>query len=379
MDEIELLDDSTIIVSGHKTGFTGTEAGIYKSTDKGYSWSLVNAFDIAGQHVSKMAWVDSQTAYVGTKSTFDNGVLLKTTDQGENLFWVSGLTGIEGIEYVDFYNESTGMVITNDGRTLYTLNNGATWNTTLTTSLSTPVLVKYLSQQIVYTVNINQSQTSITVYKSTDAGASWSMVFYENGTNLEIIGFDVKNKAYFSFLSNDLLNIRTSIDGENWSIIPTNQNVSDINSMHLYDVSNLYFTGYDYAKDSSVVYNIDNLGITETNYIEQDTTVQKIQMNSSKQGIAIGDYGKIFIYDQINSSHSVVKNQFNVLYSDHRISWENERQVKIEIYTISGQLVKEELLTGTEYNISDLTPSIYLARIVDLRSGISSSSKFLVH
>ena len=211
LDEIEELPDGSLVVSGHKTDFTGTRSGIYRSTDGGYTWDLINDFAFAGQHISKMNWIDSQTAYFGSLSEYNDGVLLSTDDQASSLFWVSGLNTITGVKDLSFLSEEVGAVLSDDNKLYLTTNSGLTWKEKSYPSVLKVSLIEIFNENIFYLIGSNVSQTEFRIYKTINAGNSWTEVYAESGINVEVVDFQIKNSAFAAWNANGNLNLINSV------------------------------------------------------------------------------------------------------------------------------------------------------------------------
>lgn len=376
LDEIERLSDGSLVVSGHKTDFTGTRSGIYRSTDEGYTWNLINDFAFAGQHISKMNWIDSQTAYFGSLSEFNDGVLLSTENQAVDLFWVSSLSSITGVKDLSFLSEQVGAVLSDDDLLYVTTDGGLTWKERFYPSIMQIELIRLFNENIFYLIGTNSSQTEFRIYKTTNAGNSWTSVYEESGTDIEVIDFQIKNSAYAAWNSNGNFNIINSIDGSNWTDISPSENIANASSFYAYANQEVYVTSYDELKDSSAVHWRKNNGDLITEYITQDTTANKCVFTSNSHGIVLGDYGQIFIKDQLLGLSNSTK-QIPFFYAENNLRWKAQYDLRgqLRIYQLNGQEILRKEITGSSVDIASLPHGYFIAQMI-WSNGQTSQLKF---
>lgn len=376
LDEIERLSDGSLVVSGHKTDFTGTRSGIYRSTDEGYTWNLINDFAFAGQHISKMNWIDSQTAYFGSLSEFNDGVLLSTENQAVDLFWVSSLSSITGVKDLSFLSEQVGAVLSDDDLLYVTTDRGLTWKERFYPSIMQIELIRLFNENIFYLIGTNSSQTEFRIYKTTNAGNSWTSVYEESGTDIEVIDFQIKNSAYAAWNSNGNFNIINSIDGSNWTDISPSENIANASSFYAYANQEVYVTSYDELKDSSAVHWRKNNGDLITEYITQDTTANKCVFTSNSHGIVLGDYGQIFIKDQLLGLSNSTK-QIPFFYAENNLRWKAQYDLRgqLRIYQLNGQEILRKEITGSSVDIASLPHGYFIAQMI-WSNGQTSQLKF---
>ncbi len=376
LDEIEELPDGSLVVSGHKTDFTGTRSGIYRSTDGGYTWDLINDFAFAGQHISKMNWIDSQTAYFGSLSEYNDGVLLSTDDQASSLFWVSGLNTITGVKDLSFLSEEVGAVLSDDDKLYLTTNSGLTWKEKSYPSVLKVSLIEIFNENIFYLIGSNVSQTEFRIYKTINAGNSWTEVYAESGMNVEVVDFQIKNSAFAAWNANGNFNIINSIDGSNWTDISPSENIANASSFYAYDNQEVYVTSYDELKDSSAVHWRKNNGDLITEYITQDTTANKCVFTSNSHGIVLGDYGQIFIKDQLLGLSNSTK-QIPFFYAENNLRWKAQYDLRgqLRIYQLNGQEILRKEITGSSLDITSLPHGYFIAQMI-WSNGQTSQLKF---
>ena len=376
LDEIERLSDGSLVVSGHKTDFTGTRSGIYRSTDEGYTWNLINDFAFAGQHISKMNWIDSQTAYFGSLSEFNDGVLLSTENQAVDLFWVSSLSSITGVKDLSFLSEQVGAVLSDDDLLYVTTDGGLTWKERFYPSIMQIELIRLFNENIFYLIGTNSSQTEFRIYKTINAGNSWTEVYAESGMNVEVVDFQIKNSAFAAWNANGNFNIINSIDGSNWTDISPSENIANASSFYAYANQEVYVTSYDELKDSSAVHWRKNNGDLITEYITQDTTANKCVFTSNSHGIVLGDYGQIFIKDQLLGLSNSTK-QIPFFYAENNLRWKAQYDLRgqLRIYQLNGQEILRKEITGSSVDITSLPHGYFIAQMI-WSNGQTSQLKF---
>lgn len=157
----------TIHFVNDTTGFIGGEDGaIYKTTDAGVTWSVLNGTFKYGEAIFGLFFTDINTGYlVGL-----DGRIKKTTD--------SGLTFQQ---YSPSYRDIKGLVFTSNetgycmiwGDLLKTTDGGNTWNVIPSNMNGSFTSIDFVNDKIGYAIfDIYQEE----VYKTTNGGISWSLV-----------------------------------------------------------------------------------------------------------------------------------------------------------------------------------------------------------
>jgi sugar lactone lactonase YvrE len=198
-----------------QTMYAGTAAGVYKSTNAGGSWTMINqGFGVSNSMVNTLAIdpIDSRTIYAGTRSY---GGLFKSTDSGGS--WstaCNGLTNASGnwaksvnALAIDPVSRQTVYAGTGDSGVFKSTDGGASWKAISPFSAVSSLAIDPRNSQTIYTGT--SATTSSGVFKSTDGGASWSAMSsglpYYNA-NIQSLLIDPTNSMVIyagSYRSND--------------------------------------------------------------------------------------------------------------------------------------------------------------------------------
>jgi photosystem II stability/assembly factor-like uncharacterized protein len=106
-------------------GWVGTQSGkIYRSTDAGVSWTLMQSGQSTSSYITAIQFVDE---LVGYASCYGGGKVLKSADGGQT--WVSiAPEELVFIRDLHFSDALTGVAVGHAGHVIRTTDGGATWN-----------------------------------------------------------------------------------------------------------------------------------------------------------------------------------------------------------------------------------------------------------
>lgn len=378
LDQIEILDNNQIIVSGHKSDFTGTHAGIYLSANDGESWNLVNSFDFAGQKISAMEWINSGKGFIGSESEFNDGVLLSTEDQGVNLFWVSSLSEINGVKDIDFYAGTYGVVLSSDNELFFTSDAGNSWTKKNYNSNLSIAAVKIVAPSIIYIAGTLYNGEEVAIHKSSDTGINWISVYNEVDSNIDILSFEIKNSAFLSWNSDNYLRVVHSLDGNDWNEINIDEAIYNSKSATVISNKELIITSLNELTDSSAINTLNINGSITTEYVSQDTLIAKAIKTSNNEIIGIGDYG--MIYKKGNPlSVPNIQDQINFYYSPNLLSWNisDQHTFRLNLFSLTGQVVESIITEDSEFHLNDLQKGCYIAQIISIDGSIRANLKFV--
>ncbi|MBK6889713.1 MAG: hypothetical protein IT272_06300 [Chitinophagales bacterium] len=143
------------------------EGGVFKTTDKGLTWTFVTAtYNIGTVRAIAVHPADPNTAYI-----CPNGSIYKTTDGG--VTWTQIMTSSnQWVNDIKISAADPNIIIAATNQGLKRSNNGGTSWTTIINNYAWTVAFKPDNANIVYTTVENGS--SSTFYKSIDAGASFT-------------------------------------------------------------------------------------------------------------------------------------------------------------------------------------------------------------
>lgn len=182
-----------------------------------------------GNQYTGIVWVNEEVGYIS-----GNQIILKSIDGG--LSWVEQETPLKTkMLAVDFFSESVGMMVGENGNIFKTNNGGNTWTLSNIGSDVNLNKVKYLSQQRIYVVADNGE-----IYRSNNAGESWTR--QNLGTNADLRGlFFVNSDTGYVAASNGQI-FRTFNGGNNWTTRNTGQNRA-LNDVHFVNGTTGYAVG----------------------------------------------------------------------------------------------------------------------------------------
>ncbi len=159
---------TSINFTNNSTGFCAAFNGIYKTTDGGVSWNLNYQDNI---HFNCVQFVDDNKGFAVGNEFPQNLYLLKTEDAGLN--WNKSLVAIEtGNPKINMINALTGFII---------------------------------------------SESSSKIYKTTDAGSNWNVVYDDSssGHSFWDISFSDELNGFAGGIGTDFLS--TSDGGNTWN------------------------------------------------------------------------------------------------------------------------------------------------------------------
>ncbi len=366
------LNDQKGYISGYKTDFTGTIAEIYKTEDAGLNWELVKSIDIAGHYVSEMSWISEDYVYMGTQSTFDDGVLLVSNNGAQDLFWVHSLPSEDGVKSISFLNQTTGFVVTDLDNFYVTTDSGDSWDF-ITPSVSGGDLIinkiLALSTNVILVAGSDASGNTAKIYRTTNQGNSWNEVysiFDNNGASVKDI--DISSIAHAVVQKGNSVLTLKSIDGISWSIIGSTLNNSIGRSISSLDNSHSYLSYYDTNSQENKVNKIINDSPSEEIISEGDTSIFEIHYINDELGLAFGKYGTIKrwtpptgVNNQQREILSVYPNPSNGEFRINNLSYD----MNIEVYDLRGQLVSRNYSIESDLiSLTNLGKGIYFLKVV---------------
>jgi len=227
------------------TLYAGTPRGLFKSADRGASWRLVNSTHLAPTTAS----IDPQnpsTMYAGLGyGNAPNGGpwLFKSTDRGVS--WTLSNSGLEEVGFagsltVDPRDSSTVYIATAVylsnpciqnkncliGQVFKSTDGGASWSPAsaglppVDAQIRSLVIDPEDSRTLYVTANTYAAGTSKgEIYKSTNGGASWSVV--NSGAVVQVLAMDPQNHNWIYAATTSGL-LRSTNAGGDWSLASTN-------------------------------------------------------------------------------------------------------------------------------------------------------------
>jgi photosystem II stability/assembly factor-like uncharacterized protein len=256
---------------------TPTSKKIYRSTDKGKSWELINSLKIIGNSFEDMSCPDSTNIFL----TFFDGSIYYSNDGGTN-FESLKLDGINYIRNIAMYNKDIGVAsggyyITHDG-----------WET----------YYNYYEQLL----NENENMSYTLLYP-----------ILKNDSILYSIAriFDKSNPSISGFTNHTLLQLNIKTLEYKFHYIG---HLSGIRDFYIFDDNNMYVCGSSNTisggSTNDAIYKSTDAGKTWRRvldlyyYYNVDDSggnpfgLQSIAFKDSLTGIAVGQFGKIlYTYD----------------------------------------------------------------------------------
>lgn len=337
---------------------SGSYTLMYKTTDGGISWTSIGnypardlsytdatagyAVSIEGEHIKKTtnggtSWSaitpPTSSSYLGvfavspTLAFFINSEdkVFRTDDSG-NSFLPRTIplanSGSQNLTDVFFTDNYTGYVTAQGIKNIYkTVNSGGAWNlinSGITTSLNSIYFVNSL-------LGYAAGEAGV-ILKTTDAGVTWTNKSTGSDSFLNRIKFfDANNgmvvgKAGKIYLTND--------GGDSWTLEDSGT-TSDLNNLFYLSGTSAIIVG-----NNGIVLKNTNLPLSNNNFIIDDTF--KLAPNPTS------DYSVL----SINNSSSF-------------------SNLEIEIYNISGQLLKKEMIKSNQHliNKDNFNIGVYFIKI----------------
>ncbi|MBX2971954.1 MAG: T9SS type A sorting domain-containing protein [Flavobacteriales bacterium] len=146
-------------------GWVGTQSGrIYRSTDAGATWTLMQSGQSASNYITAIQFVDENIGYA---SCYGGGKVLKSTDGG--LTWTSiAPEPLVFIRDLHFFDALTGVAVGSAGHVIRTTDGGDTWTMMGGTPQST-ISIFFTGRDTGYAVG-----TGGQVVRSLDGGITWA-------------------------------------------------------------------------------------------------------------------------------------------------------------------------------------------------------------
>lgn len=225
------FDEITCFAVVGQDFFTGTDGGVYRSTDDGANWTFASE----GLPGNGYAFINT-FAVIGTNlfaGTYDSGVY-RSTDNGTS--WTAANTGLSNASVNSLASFGTILFAGTMGNGIYrSVNNGASW-TSANTGLTNPAV----NVIAVVGPNLFAGTPDSGIYRSTDLGTSWTRE-NEGLSTLDITTFAVMDLNIFAGTSVGVY--RSNDSGSNWtsasSGLPTGS-YSRIAALAVYGTTNLF-------------------------------------------------------------------------------------------------------------------------------------------
>jgi photosystem II stability/assembly factor-like uncharacterized protein len=241
----------------------GENATILKTSDSGLTWTPMTEFVVS--QFNGVAAVNATDAYaVGT-----SGTILKTQDNGST--WTQLNTGTTKAFNATFFVSATeGYAVGDSGTVMKTINSGTTWLPLTTPAIQdfndvqfTDLNTGYITGGYFFAPDTSQNIPG-KVYKTTDAGVTWTQILSVPGVVFKSIHFPVTDTGYV--VGGDAGGYASKIyktinGGVTWVDQTGNQNMpgQELSSVHFVNTTTGFISGI-----SGAIYKTVNGG---TNWI----------------------------------------------------------------------------------------------------------------
>jgi photosystem II stability/assembly factor-like uncharacterized protein len=363
------------IDSGFVVGVTNSEISILRTFDSGLSWDTTTITDIGIPYTSfnSIYFVNDTIGYIAC-----DGDILKTTDCGNNwesLDTANIWTGLSPKwRNLCFINKDTGYVTYMDGgaQFLKTIDGGWTWTTdevmtgarsfNLNDGIytacwggwgildsSTTVWTKSASNlltgaDIFYNTIYNNGQLIIVgdapgwawYVTSHDMGSSWSYRYLEvfSIDNIQFVNDSI------GYASGGLAGtIKTRNGGDTWELMEVNTFGTELSSR---------FLNFDMLNDS-IGFGISQFGIFKT-----------INGGGEPQHV-VESYDYVSITENSDDDFNIYPNPVQDIVNLDHLDFEVDN---LQIYSLTGQLIKEVAPNNSQINLSGLAAGTYMLKII---------------
>jgi photosystem II stability/assembly factor-like uncharacterized protein len=266
-------------------GFILANLYVYKTTNGGNSWELVNTI-IPVNILYSMWFTDINTGYIsGYDNSSPDGILYKTTDGG--VTWTWAFIEWEPLLCVTFTNATTGYMGSR-GRIYKTTDAGQTWGTTWFTFPKDIYLIRFINTNVGF--GVGQSGF---ICKTTNAGLTWTEISESVSYGPINSIFFINNTGYA--MGESMPTLKTTDGGETWTQAAT---ISDW-------IPSIFFTDENtgYAASQYHVYKTVN-GATSWQVSSVDGNFRSCYFLDDNHGFVAGLNGKIFKTSDAGSNWS---------------------------------------------------------------------------
>jgi len=372
--------------------------GVYRSKDVGFNWELVNNGLPSNGSVARIAMhpTNTKVLYAAldkiTYTTAVNGGLYRTTNGGNNWYKVSIPSSIEGVNHVHIDKNNMNIYIaagdyscgSNKGGVWVSKDEGTTW----TKIFNMPFVKECYSSDVnpnVLVVNVGKSKSignrNPGVYFSKDAGQNWTKANYQLGQpsrirsikpdpkDENVIWAALKGSGFYKGIIKEgvranafnvfvLGNEEVSLDasdskGDTLSFL---WEAPDGIQLSSYSGSSVTFKAPTVVEETEY-----KVKVTVSNGISSDVTVARVVVRPSADSDIPSDITEVKV--NYNLYPNPVK---DLLYISNV-----PEEAKISIYTMNGNLVKQQKLYTNSIDLSSISAGVYLYVIDSMQTRFS--------
>src|SRR6056297_115845 len=293
----------------HNTWYAGAATGgVWKTTDGGNNWTcLTDELPNLSANTIAMAASNTQVLYAGTGESFPGGTSLvgngifKSTDKGESWTQLASTTNNDYFDYinrlvVDPNNKDIVIAATEKG-IMKSTDGGLQWNTVYTNTNGVEDLVANPTDFNILYAGVN----SYGIVKSTDAEENWTVSFdkLEIGQRYEIAISPVDPNIIYASVnvsSTNSLLYRTADAGENWLKFED----KDDNNMNYLGGQGEYdniIEAHPYNKDIAFLggVNLWKVDFSSPGTISEEPTVKNTELVNTSSFLDFINFGGVFL------------------------------------------------------------------------------------
>jgi photosystem II stability/assembly factor-like uncharacterized protein len=228
-----------------------------------------------------------------------NGLIAKTTNGSTN--WVTQTTPTTlSIEYIYFFDMNTAIAVCGDYSNstcaiLKTTNGGTNWVTKFTnTHIALRQTIQFINPSTGYTAGWSSDSALV---KTTNGGETWQRVYVNGAVGIDKINFIDANTGYMAGYGMDSKPsvLKTTNGGLNWTKIYSHLNAIMFMSMYFVNVNTGWVVGIS-PSNQSLIQKTTNAGLNWVDQVNQHPAnweLYNIQMLNENTGWIIGDVGQI--------------------------------------------------------------------------------------
>lgn len=318
---IQFVSNNIGYASGGFAGSTFTNCRLIKTIDGGETWSNINVAPT--KCGGGIRFLNPDTGfYAYANNLYGNSVIAMTKDGGSN--WDTVYSGAGWISYFHFVDDTYGYATVSNGTFLKTTDGGQSWASSSLPANMWGSGVYFLNKD---TGLVGGGHSGpISMFKTVDGGANW----------LPITSSNMIFKICFSDNTN----------------------------------------GYALTVDETGAGDIIKSTNAGDSWLPESTPKSKlrgISFLNTNLGYAVGDSGVILKYDIPNDIEQIIsQNNIFTLYPNPasdlvnlNIDKTNNTELTLNIYNVTGTLVKSEILeqNNRQINIGDLSNGVYIVTI----------------
>lgn len=311
---------------GYSTSWFDDGGKIIKTVNGGTTWNDIS-LNISGAHSGGIYFFSADTGFLAFgDNSISNSKILKTVNGG--VLWDTVYSGGTGwLSFFHFSDRNNGYATVSESKVLKTTDGGNNW--TLLNNIGGDLWmsgVYFFDKDTGFVGGGDYNSGGGSIFKTTDGGSTWQTLSTTYGTSIMLFTTDVIGYAIGFDNTNVKKILKTTNGGANWAFdtTPTDSTLNGIS-----------------FPTANIGYVVGNGGI-----ILKTTNGTSIAENIIKE--------RINIYPNPASEFITLSTDIN-----------NKSDLTLNIYNITGTLVKSEILrqNNRQINIVDLSDGVYMVEI----------------